>query len=1303
MGVLNYSGFGRSPRHGYGLLVIAIAVMLAMALALIAPGQAEAAQTKQGTFTKATATGSQNITGVGFQPKAVIFYWTRQTNINANNAGLNEGYGFAADGTPISQGSVVAAGMDNLATTDANSMISSTYAIEMLNWGAAGTPMVARASVTAFGADGFTLNWATNEARADYIHYIAIGGPDITNAIVGTFLGPAVVTNPFNVTGVGFQPDMVFFMSSNRTGTTEDAIITEGSLNLGFMTSTGSASTGWAARDAQTVAANGHTWSAVNAITGVRRNAVDQQATYVSMNTDGFSLNFTQTGGAARYYYLAIKGGLHKVGAFTKRTSFGSQSVTGVGFQPVGAMFMTISDNVADATIRTVAPASSHTIGTADTTNTYSSIWANYRPVINSDANTYSYNNVLMKMGVNTNGTITDYGQSTFTSFDVDGFTLNWSTSDATARNVVYWTLGTSCIDSDPASGFTINPPTSGTTITMASSYLIQATVAGETSAPGTGTATITIAGTDAGACDVTGAAMTWNPGNSKWEYNWNIAACGTTVADGGITIDATYTDPDCSGMVVVNATQISNITIDNVCNDNDPTTGFTINPPTNGTIVSGNYVIRGTVAGETTPGAPGSAASITIAGSSTCNVTGAAMTWNGTSGKWEYTWNTGACGNPVESGITIDASYTDPNCFDVTPATQVSSIGIDNTDPYSIIGCGGCHLSPPADSATRNTPEGTVKGSHNVHGNELNLACTECHVDNGIAGNSFPKGLAHRTGIINMTTLINSAANSSYSGGTTITQTKTPALGVCYNTYCHSNGTSLTSPWVSNSPTWGGTATCTTCHQKPPAYANGAPKANSHGKHSTNCSFCHNATTSDGGNTITGPASHGNKIYNVVANAGQFASYTAGTKTCNNVCCHGGTSPVWGGAAIGCTTCHNGSVCSPEAEGLDAAVTSRRAVSGEFGMTWSHKRTAGGTVTSSDCGVCHMEGIASTGLSNSTYHANGYVELRDPDTGSTIMNVAWAGPNAGAYANTTDVGKFVRFSRDLASSTLEPAVIAIQVNHCLKCHDAGGAASSAARVPSGTALRPFNTAPTHTPGNNVLNVDAHFNTTNSSYHPVKGKQNNSYVDIDLMRPPFNQWSKGGASTTAWGDLISCWDCHAPDGTASTVTLTNTVTAHGGATTLRGASTVSGTPSVTNAAKLCMLCHDTTTYVPGTAGHGPNSAASNLNRSEKTPFLQYGCNVCHSSGYNTAATRPTRSEDVHGTNTLPATGQTLSGRWLSAGTPIAFIRNRSYLGDHSPKQVGATTYTIQCNMVGTDGNGVCTNQGAKAYTVGGTY
>lgn len=109
-------------------------------------------------------------------------------------------------------------------------------------------------------------------------------------------------------------------------------------------------------------------------------------------------------------------------------------------------------------------------------------------------------------------------------------------------------------------------------------------------------------------------------------------------------------------------------------------------------------------------------------------------------------------------------------------------------------------------------------------------------------------------------------------------------------------------------------------------------------------------------------------------------------------------------------------------------------------------------------------------------------------------------------------------------------------------------------------------------------------------------------------------------------------------------------------------------------------------------------------------YIQYGCNMCHSSGYSTAVLRPVRAQDVHGVNVLPTSGLQKSVRWAGNSTgspsrvdarPYAFIRNTQVMSDHSPKTISGSTYTPNCNMA--SGSPINCNQSVKSYSVGGTY
>jgi hypothetical protein len=241
-----------------------------------------------------------------------------------------------------------------------------------------------------------------------------------------------------------------------------------------------------------------------------------------------------------------------------------------------------------------------------------------------------------------------------------------------------------------------------------------------------------------------------------------------------------------------------------------------------------------------------------------------------------------------------------------------------------------------------------------------------------------------------------------------------------------------------------------------------------------------------------------------------------------------------------------------------------------------------------------------------------------------------------------------------------------------------------------------------------VVDVNESFKTTNASYHPISGKQNNSYVGNLRMNAPWNTLSPGKTggvinTTAAWGFLISCWDCHAPVGTASTVTLTATVTAHGGATTLRQAYWAQ------NATNLCTVCH---LVVPvagsSTSNHGAGSAFASGGSSTPGGRARDACYFCHGSAITKPA-RPISAQDAHGFDTF-APGMGTDKQWPIGATdtykPYGFMRNVGTGGRWT------TTAWAPLSALGVTGrtNGVCgsttssgCSNGNGSYTPGGTY
>jgi hypothetical protein len=409
--------------------------------------------THQGSFTKSTvgAPVNQSITGVGFQPKAVIFFWTRQAvnGFGPLATSLDAGVGFA---TAATERSVSFSANDDLNNSDEGRRYSESSAIIFLTGG--GPPArVAEAALATMDPDGFTLNWTTNNNNSYSISYIALGG-DITNAYAGTLSMTNAAGNQ-SMTGVGFQPDFVMFLWSYREGPPPsfNQNLSNGEIGLGFAKSSTS-------RGALVVAGRDNNGSNTRKRWQQRTDSVilllnpttnppsqDAMADFVSMNPDGFTINKSNPpGNTAPIFFLALKGGNHQVGAFNQPALTGNQSVVGIGFRPEQLILASFNE---PANLNVVGNGAI-SYGAARFPNARGSIWFQDRDDADNpgDANVYTNNgNLFIMADGNANskantGNPTINAQADFISFDRDGFTLKWITADATDRQILYWAIG---------------------------------------------------------------------------------------------------------------------------------------------------------------------------------------------------------------------------------------------------------------------------------------------------------------------------------------------------------------------------------------------------------------------------------------------------------------------------------------------------------------------------------------------------------------------------------------------------------------------------------------------------------------------------------------------------------------------------------------------------------------------------------------------------------------------------------------------------------------------------------------------
>lgn len=395
---------------------------------------------KQGNFTKRTSTGSQAVTGLGFQPKAVVFYWTLQTTAGTSGAtGQFWGQGFATGASNERALSVWDEDQTAIGTTDSGRATYNNASIVMQGDDGAAAGV---ADLTSLDSDGFTLNWSTANSSPYIIYYYAFSQDIVTDATVNSF-SLTTGTGNLSVTNAGFQPDFVMMMTAGTTVHGSNAA--ELTYSMGVATSSSAQwATGGRADDAvdfsdtcsyqRTNAVIAYVGSAVNCATTTE----DALADFTQFTSNGFDINKSNApSGAFDVFYLALKGPQFKVGNLTKPTTAQAQAVTGVGFRPVGLSLMSWGQ----AASSSLTAESNFVLGTTSGIGVEGSIGAASND--NNDASSPGMRTATDKVVTAIEGNAeTLTAETKFTRFDSDGFTIDWITADSIADQYLYWAIG---------------------------------------------------------------------------------------------------------------------------------------------------------------------------------------------------------------------------------------------------------------------------------------------------------------------------------------------------------------------------------------------------------------------------------------------------------------------------------------------------------------------------------------------------------------------------------------------------------------------------------------------------------------------------------------------------------------------------------------------------------------------------------------------------------------------------------------------------------------------------------------------
>lgn len=404
-----------------------------------------ALSTKVGSFTKPSVTGNQVITGVGFQPKAIVV-WTAGSN-SASGTWTSYYFNVIGFSTGPSNSYCTAASSRDASTAANTSRASTTGLITIVD----SNTLYDQAGLVSFDSDGFTINWSTinnGVAGAVVFNYLALGGSDITNAKIQNWYAPGATGNQ-SVTGVGFKPDLVFHIGvgTSALGSSSTSRASFGVMNKSGQQFSNSVASLNGANPSDT--SRYQQTDAAIAMVDASATTIQAQGHYASMDADGFTINWSTVVpfSGAQFFSLCIKGISSKVGSFVKSGAAApaAQSITRCGFFPKGVMFSMIDGGVAANGLVTASWGLGATDGTSsraahffDSDNTTptraKSVYVNDRAVIGS-------------IGT---GAVSIDASATATIVP-DGFNLTWSPNDTGTADIAYIALGDAGVDTFPS------------------------------------------------------------------------------------------------------------------------------------------------------------------------------------------------------------------------------------------------------------------------------------------------------------------------------------------------------------------------------------------------------------------------------------------------------------------------------------------------------------------------------------------------------------------------------------------------------------------------------------------------------------------------------------------------------------------------------------------------------------------------------------------------------------------------------------------------------------------------------------
>jgi hypothetical protein len=385
------------------------------------------------------------VTGVGFTPKAIIFWWTGRTEavFASGSATIRHGLGFATSSTSFR--AVAAYDADAVGTASAASGHRSDACILQVDDVSGTTPTaIGWADLLSMDADGFTIEIRDAFTVNLRVHYLALGGADI-NAEIVDFVPTGVAGSNQTVNTVSVIPKFVLF-ANTRITTAPPAVAGNSYMSLSMATAAGAYQWSGGEGDASGTGVSlsgawmGECAGSRSTLTTAGSNVMENRAT-ISFNPSpaGFTLNWTERAAAPRMFALVLGGPFNvHVGNTNTRTSIGSIVESEPFFTPKGLLLFSHGKaaNAPDALSNNEILCIGATDGTTQLQQQYGSLQGNTTMFCNT---AIAFDEILQ---INSPSTDAIVGEASFTSFDALGFTLQQTDADTVASLVGYVAFG---------------------------------------------------------------------------------------------------------------------------------------------------------------------------------------------------------------------------------------------------------------------------------------------------------------------------------------------------------------------------------------------------------------------------------------------------------------------------------------------------------------------------------------------------------------------------------------------------------------------------------------------------------------------------------------------------------------------------------------------------------------------------------------------------------------------------------------------------------------------------------------------